>query len=326
MREKDFSPPRIILAPPIRGRREPICKSDEARVSRLNKPEKYAGMVERLQVGDDSPFSKSMRFVIHPTPDGTNLFPVFPENPANPMLRFLSLRFARSLFPDNFVNMHELRISARAGGKLASAMYSDYVADETGVIPRRAEFFRKFYETKDIGRQEQIQQDAMRSEHESCASLSEVSRIMELSGIIVPHPEANYHVSGGKVVFFEVLGLDLPKAFEAVNGFAPGIGEPIVLLSMIYGVMLRDYMKCNPGYVSRLGRGYEGMGFDAMTLSALCGLLEMTGSPAPLQRGFFREIHTILHEVFGRALMIRDGLKHEPIVPEYPVWLDQALK
>ncbi len=326
MREKDFSQPRIILAPPIRGRRESICKSDEAKVSRMIRPEKYAGMVERLQVGDDSPFSKSMRFVIHPTPDGTNLYPVYPENPANPILRFLSLRFARSLFPDNFVDMHELRISTKAGGKLASAMYSDYVPDETGVIPRRAEFFRLFYGTKDSWRQEQIRQDATRTEHESCATLTEVSRMMGLSGIIVPHPEANYHVSDGKVVFFEVLGIDLPKAFAAVDGLAPGIGEPIVLLSMIYGVMLRDYSKRNSAYVSRLGKRYDGLDFDAITLSALCGLLEMTDSPASLQLGFFREIHTILHDVFHRAVMVREGLKHEPTVPEFPVWLDPALK
>jgi hypothetical protein len=326
MREKDFTRPRIILAPPVRGRRESICKSDEARVGRMIRPEKYAGMVERLQVGDNNPFSKSMKFVIFPSPDGDNRYPVNPADPSNPLLRFLSLRFARSLFPDNFVDMRELRISKKTGGKLVSAMYSDYVPDATGVIPRRDEYFRKFYGTTDGGRQKNIQQEAMRIEHESCATLSNVSRMMDLAGIIVPYPEFNYHVSNGKVVFFEVLGIDFPQAFAAVNDFAPGIGEPIVLLSMIYGVMLRNYSMRNPGYVSRLGGSYDGLDFDAITLSALCGLLEMSDSPAQLQRGFFRDVHTILHDVFERAIMVREGLKRDPIIPEYPVWLDPALK
>jgi len=325
MREKDLAHPRMLHAPPIRGRREPLCKSDEARASRMTGPEKYAGMVERLQVAGSSPFSNSMRFVIHPTPDGTNVYPFYPENPRNPMLRFLSLRLAKSLFPDNFVDMRELRISERRG-KIVSAMYSVYVPDQTGVIPRRDEFSRNYYGSRGNERREQIRNDAARTEHESCPSLSSAIRTADLAGIIVPHPEANYHFSDGNVVFFEVLGIDFPKAFSAVNTLAPGIGEPIVLLSMIYGVMLRDYSKRNPGYVSRLGSRYERLDFDSITLSALCGLLEMTDSPFALQRGFFREIHTILHDVFERAVMVQEGLKSAPIVPQYPVWLDPALK
>ncbi len=40
---------RIMRAPPVEGKREIICKTDEARVSRIRGRPPYDGMVERLQ-------------------------------------------------------------------------------------------------------------------------------------------------------------------------------------------------------------------------------------------------------------------------------------
>ncbi len=110
------------------------------------------------------------------------------------------------------------------GGWLAAAMYSDFVPDETGVIARREEFSRRFYSSDDYAERKAIQLESNAAEHASNPALANFARVMELSGISVPHPEANYHVAGEKTVFFEVLGVDVRKAFSAAAAFSPGSG------------------------------------------------------------------------------------------------------
>ncbi len=253
--------PFIHRSRPVKGDKERLCESDEARVSLLRSPKKYAGMVERLQEPGPSrqPMEMSFSLTLTRNPsEGTYDIP--PAFPASFILRFLAMRLARSIHPDNFINPREMRISAGKGGILA-AMYSDFVPDETGVIGRRTEFSRMFYSVDTREEQMRVRKVADHAEHASNPALENCLRMMELSGIYIPHPEANYHVADGKTVFFEVTGIDARKAFFAAMHFAPDPAESLALLSTMTAVMFRHYRALNQRWSGLADRQFRPIDF-----------------------------------------------------------------
>lgn len=317
----------IRLAPPAQGARELICKTDEATVSRVIAPGRYAGMVERLQVMEKAGFSVPMLFHLYHDRDGVYPYQFSPQDPADQILRFLSLRFAKTLFPDNFVDARETRIS-RPGGGLVSAMYSGYVPDETGVIARRSLFMSRYYDAEGEDERRRIQRRFDLEERRSCPDLARAINAMELSGLVIPHPEANYHLSGGDVVFFEVLGIRLRRAFAMANELARDPEESFALLSMIHAVMLRHYSRANPAYFSFF-KEYRGIGLDEIYSSVLWLLADMASFyprnwAYPGARLFEEDIHASFHEVFQRAAYAREGLT-SPWKADMPVAIDPSL-
>jgi len=207
----------ISYSAPVKGRREPMCRTDEARVSRIRAPfSPYDGMVERVQAVAPSPPGKTQRFGIfhRRTPvDGFDkpVLEIMSGMLSYHVLKFLALRVGRALDSRKFVNARELRVF-RGDGGLHTAMYSDFVSDDTGVIRRRAKAMREYYGSspkESAG----VLKAADRREHRSNPRLGKcVKDAQVFTGVRIPHPESNYHLSNGETVFFEACGIDLRRA------------------------------------------------------------------------------------------------------------------
>jgi hypothetical protein len=186
--------------------------------------------VERLQ-GNEVDLDHSFSIFC-----GGSLRNIYASPPAYPIMKFVSLLFAGAVFPDNVVRMRELRISV-----LQAATYSDYVPDDNGVIARRAAAMREFYRAVSGSEGEsesqlRIKQEADEEERRLNPGLVEAAEKMREAGIIIAHPEANYHVAGSRTVFFEISGLDIKDALSASSGNE----RALKLLSLIYALHLRD--------------------------------------------------------------------------------------
>jgi hypothetical protein len=321
---------RIRKAPPVRGIRESLCSSDEAAVSRIVSPRRYEGLVERLQKPGmnallmDTAFSISL---MREPLEGT--YDVSSEEHHNFMLRFLALRLARSIHPDNFVNTRELRLHGRDSSGLTAAMYSDFVPDEGGVIARRTEFSRRFYSSEDDGERKSIQLKSNAAEHSANPSLANHQRLMELSGIFIPHPEANYHVSGGKTVFFEVLGIDAPKAFSAAVSFSPEPEESLALLSTMLAVVFRRYAGMNPRNALMLEELFRTLDFNELS-NVIFGILSehadsvMDGNLRH-RCGLFNDIHSSMQYAYAMSIGTPCYSRRSGPANGWPVSIDQAL-
>jgi hypothetical protein len=206
----------IKYAQPVEGKRELMCGTDEARVSRIHAPgSQYDGMVERLQPAEDKKPTSPRFFIKNPT----YLEIYF----GSPMLhyhyfKFLSLVAAKSLFPSNFCDAGELRVFHRRG-KLQTAMYSDFVDDENGVIERRRLYMRAFYKSASESGEAANRVRAAMNERERQLNpdLAGLEGEISAAGIFLIHPECNYHISHGSTVFFEIGGIDIRKSAGAAE-------------------------------------------------------------------------------------------------------------
>ncbi len=318
--------PLIVRARPVKGPRDPLCKTDEAVVSRMLPPGKYAGLVERLQ--RTGPDRGGMNFFLYDDREGKSAYQFGPSEPANAMLRFIALRFAASMFPRNFVNASELRLSFPCG-RMQSAMYSDYVDDESGVIGRRAESMLQYY--AEPGREERERIDAVSRyvEHSICPELPACMKVMEIAGILIPHPEANYHLSGEDVVFFEVAGIRLRRAFAFASELSADRDTSLALLSLMYAIMLDHYRSRNPAYFGNF-REYADVGPDFLVMSVMrffsgASSAYPPDSPASGEAFYKEDFHELVHAVFGGAAYIKHILREHPGRRDWPVWIDPSL-
>ncbi|MFH1394397.1 MAG: hypothetical protein ABIH29_05975 [Candidatus Micrarchaeota archaeon] len=219
---------RIRVAKPPKGKREPICEGDEARVSRITTG-KFKGLVERLQPfrPELSPMQKRhLAFC-----DGQEQELIVPGFPFSVMgeedtvfystkvsyhvLKALAGRCAFSMFPENFVNTHELRFFQNNDG-LQAATYSDFVPDDTGVIARIKAVKERYYAAmrdNNMDASERIKAELDEAELVGNPKIAVIRNQMEELGIFPSHPEANYHLNGGKTVFFEINSIDARKLF-----------------------------------------------------------------------------------------------------------------
>ncbi len=229
---------KISCARPVGGRRELICRGDEATVSRVRGVRGYAGMVERLQrIPSYKEAIQLTTFNIWTARHGDmNLdIAIRPDTTTYHLLRFVSLRFAKAIFPENFVDCHEIRFFREEGHRYA-ATYSDFVPDDNGVVQRRKRYAEAFYAEEDEEQQEKIRERMHEKERKMNPSLVPTVRdLREVGGIILAHPEANYHLSDGSLVFFEIEGIDIwdASAFsynDEIQGY----------LSLFYAIVLRQ--------------------------------------------------------------------------------------
>jgi len=215
---------RIHYARPARGKRQFICKGDEARVSRMHSGE-FKDLAERTQ-----------KTPLHPV--SSNLAPVFfsieeydlrrkptikggfvPREPAYHVLKILANELARELFPEHFARQHELRIFRKKDFCLY-ASYSDFVPDESRTAQRKIAGRKRFYEAlrgKGDKQSHEIRDELDTAERERIPGFAELVEKLRRAGIVIMHPEVNYHLHEGRPVFFDVDGLVLNPLIESAK-------------------------------------------------------------------------------------------------------------
>ncbi len=208
--------------PPPEGKRKLLCKTDEATVSRIHTPGKlHDGMVERLQRYGKTHDCETATFKIRDLSRNYQTHQLIkirselesvsePSYTSYHIMKFMALRLARTLFPENFIDASELRLFEKEGERYA-AMYSDFVGDDNNVVQRRKKTMSRFYAMCDDGRRYSLLRSSDKKEHELNPDLAGAVRRLKKAGLIIPHPEANYHLSGGKTVFFEVEGINIGR-------------------------------------------------------------------------------------------------------------------
>jgi len=262
---------RIRYCSPVRARRELICNGDEAKISKIHASNKYPetrmlsqsihnqrgrtnatnrknlvgcvydGMVERLsQVRDNPKGEVEFRVEFALTPQGpAPMLSFTPSEVAYHLLKFLSLRLARCFYPENIVNAPEIRFF-RMNGKLFAATYSDFVPDETGVIQRREVAASRFYASPtDIRNAVLIASDE--NEHSLNPMLQGAVTNIHSVGLTLARPEANYHLTDGRTVFFEIDGIYLPRAYQSIINLDDKLSEQHWLFAMICAVIVKEY-------------------------------------------------------------------------------------
>jgi hypothetical protein len=201
----------IKYAQPVDGKRELMCRTDEARVCRIRAPySPYDGMVERLQTVDDDKLMHP-RFFFKRS-EFSDVY-IATSSLHYHYYKFLSLVAAKSLFPENFCDAKELRVFKRRG-KLRTAMYSDFVEDGNGVIERRRRYMREFYRLAKDSMGTADCHKAIMNERERRINpdLAALEEKIGAAGIVIAHPECNYHLSQGSTVFFEIGGINIRES------------------------------------------------------------------------------------------------------------------
>lgn len=215
----------------MRGNRKRLCKTDEAKIELV--------------------FTRGNRVLVERTQSielFNQLFEVFPEGlresagfypkqAAYHLLKYVTTCFGKSIFPENFVDYLEMRVS-RSTGKNQVRTYSRFIPDENGVIERRKQAMERFYAQKDRSLRRKIVTESDLLEKSLNPGLEEAVKKVGSGGIVIPHPSANYHLYNGSTVFFEVQGINIPNAInialEKKNELA------LRLISIVYAIILRE--------------------------------------------------------------------------------------
>lgn len=145
------------------------------------------------------------------------------------LIRFVSLRISKKLYPNYFVNCEKLII-----GKSHLASYSQYVPDENGTIKRKAKAMKEFKKSGFVDFSIREKSDSI--ERTIVPQLGTYEELFQLSGIELIHPEVNYHYSKGNCVFFEIIGLDASKILSVADQKTDEILED---LAFIYTLAFR---------------------------------------------------------------------------------------
>lgn len=251
---------RIVCKGPVRAPREPLARqgidADEASVSRILPPSGYRGLVERLQRVEAQ---TEHRFWMDKQVYGQG-------QPSYHILRFLALGVARSLFPAHFVEGMELRMFVR-GETQWSAMYSQYVHDERGAAARRRAHRRQFEGRPEYERPiMRVLADGI--ERKLTPGLLALASRIRQSGIVVAHPEANYHVNRGSIVFFEVQevrGMPLLEAARRQDG--QGNPEALRHAATLYTLAIKEW--AGRGELRQTGGQQATAGFDRIQTAEL---------------------------------------------------------
>ena len=229
---------KILLKGPVKGTRKPLCRTDEAMISRITANSRYNGMVERLQIVG----STETILPFHLYLSGGRQYVTSAESVDYHLLKFLSVHLARVLFPRNFIDLQEIRFFRR-DGKVLAATCSDFIPDASEVIERRMRYMRRFYEATDAWEKTGIRELADNMERTLCPDFVFFSSRIKVAGVIMDHPEANYHLFDGKPVFFEVDGLNLRTAYLTVmeGVITNNIEEAVKVLAIICATFLKGW-------------------------------------------------------------------------------------
>jgi hypothetical protein len=236
----------IVCAPPIEGvKKTLICKGDEARVSKFHTSKGV--MVERYQdfSRDVPPVSFFLSRLMF---DGAECKDFFsPVDRRYFLIKYQALRLARMLFPDNFVKASSLHVQDKS-----CAMYSEFVPDENGAKERIRQAMKRYYSTADTKKRLRIIEETNRKEQELNPELESLVKDIEATGISLAHPEANYHISGGKTVFFEVSGIYyhrlLPHIYDTTEADRENILSHLSLLLACQMKLLANLVRISPKF------------------------------------------------------------------------------
>jgi hypothetical protein len=244
----------IRIKEPVRGlgKRKVICRGDEAKVSRISLGPGKKDLVERIQSINPDPWEQEFVISLGPKmPNGVERHLAWSAaRAAYHLQKFFSLRLAKALFPENFVKCREMRFftrPARSGCWMAAA-YSDFVADETGVMARRArnmkQYYRMLYSKDDqesFEHAKSFRNQCDETENSLNPALAPLVRRIRTSGIRIAHPESNYHIENGKTILFEVNGISLMRAYGAACA-SPNRQDALDALSTMLSIGLLDVM------------------------------------------------------------------------------------
>lgn len=281
-------------------------------MSRMTGPRQYAGMVEWLQKAPPRPQRDPSSF-FRINLDGTKFSMLYsPRDPINPIMRFLALQFARSIFPESLAAMGELRVSyGDGGGRLISALYS-------GTPPLGQACC---HEARDTA-------GANHGEGDDAFLFEFGQRSLELSGILLSSTASFCDMCDKRLVLFEISGIRLRDAFMAVAEYSSEPEDSLALLSLIYSVMLRDYTKKNPPFMSQY-RGYQERGFEEIANAVFMALLAsapgpLESEPRPLSDGtsMFCGFRELLHGTHSRAARAESRDYPDGRKTEWPVSID----
>ncbi len=235
---------KIRYSQPAKGRREFLCRGDEARVSRILEPGPYEGMAERIQTArldpkSEDPLFRSHFWVKQHYWDSSHAANFSPSLPSYHLLKFLTNCLAYSVFPSNFAAQRELRIF-RKGELCVYAAYSDFVPDEGQAIQRKTRTRARYYQTmQERGRYAAfpVREQGDEAERKRIPALIPTIERIENSGIILGHPEVNYHLSGDSLVFFDVDGIILDLALDAVKNDV----RSAAILGAVYATLMKTW-------------------------------------------------------------------------------------
>lgn len=250
---------KIVEGKPVSARREFICNGDEARVSRiLTGP--YEGLVERLQTDVPKEFLKTFD-IKH----GANIFySAKYYHPLYHAMKFLSHLYAKKVLPDHFPFFHELRVYH--GKKTVYSSYSDFVPDQTDTLVRKAVARKRYYKENDPS----IRLESDEIENILHPELKEAIGKLVQAGIVIHHPEANFHFNGN-IVFFDIDGLFLDQARKTNNR------EALSILSMIPSIILKGKMDVEFEKLVKFFQSYLQINSDYLELKNLSEYIEMIG-------------------------------------------------
>ena len=218
--------------PPAVIKRDPICKGDEAVVSRIwtdrTRDPMVDGLVERKQPVITRDL-ENLRFVsivgheslLDDVSHRSTTHRAFSNTLAYYYFAFTSLNLAKRLFPENFPAVHAYRIF-KEDGQLCFSIYSEFVRDDTDTVPRISEARRRWNEIESLDRAKIFRRVQDKAERALNPVLVSLAPKIKRKGITLCHPEANYHVQNGKTVFFEVAELDALKIVEAIENLPDG--------------------------------------------------------------------------------------------------------
>lgn len=230
--------------------REKICRGEEASVSRIATVaypfSRAKGLVER-RVRHLPNGKVHQVFHIcckHRGRADTSQYSEKKRSPGGEMLSFLALRLSHAIFPENFPRVLALRYSN--SGK-TSAIYTEHVPDLTGTIARKKAGMLEFHNEKDRLLREAIRANLDLYEREACPAMHTASGTIWNAGIIIPHPEMNYHYDGKNPVFFEANAVFLHKAAQAILSLPEGAQQrrAASLFGLLVAECLRQMAKQN---------------------------------------------------------------------------------
>lgn len=247
------------------GRRELIARGDEATVTRLVGGG-YDGMVERLQHSNQG-HSKDPFYPFYERANDGQL-PIPGHRPETFVIRFFHLAFSKLIFPDNFINVTEMKLQKTTSGLLAAA-YSDYVQTSEDAIQRRRQHYHQYYapagkefhdnlppvqteiaiqklrrDSRKISNDEKSAKMQLRYSIDHQEFVKEPGLLLKTeetlkAGILISHPSMNYGLDhNGNIVFFEVDSISLNQAVVAANNSTQR-NEAIGLLAMSLAVALK---------------------------------------------------------------------------------------
>ncbi|MBI5554182.1 MAG: hypothetical protein HY917_05595, partial [Candidatus Diapherotrites archaeon] len=127
------------------------------------------------------------------------------------------LRLASLLFPGHFAEPKAFR---------ESSLYTKPVADETNVLEFKRKYYQEAYRKKRLKEFRMQEDEKIR---ERVPGLEPLARQMKEAGIEIPHPEVNFHIQNGKIVFFEIHQLNLNKIYQTVKALPEPLKKKALL-------------------------------------------------------------------------------------------------